>query len=133
MTPGDISFLIIAIAILALVLFIGYFLVQLSATLNSVTQDVKLIAHDADDLLINTNDLLKDVNGKMITVDPVFQAAGDLGASVSELNESVKNIKAKAGKKKSGLNFNLGTAATTANIFFNMRNKRKQKGSKGEK
>lgn len=130
MTPGDISFLIIAIAILALVLFIGYFLVQLSSTLNSVTQDVKLIAHDADDLLINTNDLLKDVNGKMVTVDPVFKAAGDLGTSVSELNESVRKIKEKSGKKKSGLGFSLGTAATTANMFFNMRNKSKQKTSR---
>ncbi|QIL50957.1 DUF948 domain-containing protein [Weissella coleopterorum] len=133
MTPGDISFLIIAIAILALVLFIGYFLVQLSATLNSVTQDVKLIAHDADDLLINTNDLLKDVNGKMITLDPVFQAAGDLGTSVSELNASAQKIKEKAGKKKSGLGSNLGTAVTTASMLFNLKNKNKQKGTKGDK
>lgn len=130
MTTGDISFLIIALAILGLVLFIGYFLVHLSATLNSVTQDVKLIANDVDDLLINTNVLLKDVNGKMVTVDPVFQAAGDLGASVSELNTSAHEVKDKFGSKKNKNSSMMGKAAEMA--FSMQRSRRKQKKNKPE-
>lgn len=130
MTAGDISFLIIALAILGLVLFIGYFLVRLSATLTSVTQDVKLIANDVDDLLINTNVLLKDVNGKMVTVDPVFQAAGDLGASVSELNTSAHEVKDKFGTKKNKTSSMMAKAAGMA--FGMQKSRRKQKKNKPE-
>ncbi|MBW1605773.1 DUF948 domain-containing protein [Lactobacillus sp. Sy-1] len=95
MTAGIIA----ALAFLLLVIFIGVFLLKLVSTLNEVNQSLKSITNDIDVLssqtekvLASSNSMLKDLNDKVNTIDPVFQAAADLGVSVSELNDSTKNL-----------------------------------------
>ena len=44
MTGGQIALIILAVAVLLLVLFIGLFLVKLTQTLGVVTKDVEIIA-----------------------------------------------------------------------------------------
>jgi uncharacterized protein YoxC len=39
--------------------------------------------------------LLEDVNGKVAAIDPVFDAIGELGESVSDLNTSTRNLASK--------------------------------------
>ena len=48
-------------------------------------------------LLVKSNELLLDINGKVETIDPLFTAIADLSESVSELNTSSKNIVTKVG------------------------------------
>lgn len=57
-----------------------------------MTEDMDSLMDQTNDLLDKTNDLMVDINGKMKTLDPVVQAAADLGESVSELNDSSKKI-----------------------------------------
>ena len=101
MTGGQIALIILAVAVLLLVLFIGLFLVKLTQTLGVVTKDVDIIAREANDILANVDVLLNDVNGKVATVDPAFQAIADLGTSVSELNDATHNLTDKV-KSSSG-------------------------------
>ena len=103
MTGGQIALIILAVAVLLLVLFIGLFLVKLTQTLGVVTNDVDIIAREANDILANVDVLLNDVNGKVATVDPAFQAIADLGTSVSELNDATHNLTDKV-KSSSGSN-----------------------------
>lgn len=42
--------------------------------------------------MANANELLEDVNQKVATIDPVFQAAADLGESVSDLNSATRKL-----------------------------------------
>ena len=48
-------------------------------------------------MLVKSNELLLDINGKVATIDPLFTAVADLSESVSELNHSSKNIVTKVG------------------------------------
>ncbi|MFC6255077.1 DUF948 domain-containing protein [Secundilactobacillus hailunensis] len=105
MTAGQVAGLIAAIAFLILVFFIGAFLMKMVRTLNEVnksvktmTDDIDVISKHAEDILASTNTLLDDVNHKVATIDPVFQAAADLGTSVSELNSATHDL---TGKVKS--------------------------------
>ncbi len=86
MTGGQIAGLIAAIAFLVLVVFIGVFLMKMVRTLGEVNQSVKTMTNDMDviakqteDILASANTLLDDVNHKVATIDPVFQAAATLG------------------------------------------------------
>lgn len=118
MTMGQLAGLIAAIAFFVLVLFIGVFLVRLSATLKETKSSVAVLTSDADALskeveviLSNANELLEDVNKKVATVDPAFQAVADLGTSVSELNDATHKVTDRfnsSGKKTAGT----GIAAT---------------------
>ena len=69
MTGGQVAGLIAAIAFLILVLFIGMFLVKMNKTLGevnrsmkSMTSDIDVISHQAEDIMANANELLTDVN-----------------------------------------------------------------------
>lgn len=92
MTPGEIALFIFAIAFLALVLFIGMFLMRATQSLKVITSDVDVIVHSSNEILANANTLLNDVNGKVKTIDPTFQAMADLSVTVSQLNASVQNV-----------------------------------------
>ena len=39
-----------------------------------------------------SNVLLDDVNGKVAQVDPLFKAIGDVGVTVSDVNDSTRNL-----------------------------------------
>jgi uncharacterized protein YoxC len=69
-----------------------------------MTSDVDVISHQAEDIMANANELLEDVNKKVATIDPVFQAAADLGESVSDLNTATRKLTDRVGE----------TAKTTA-------------------
>ncbi|MHA8110928.1 DUF948 domain-containing protein [Lactobacillaceae bacterium Melli_B4] len=109
MTAGIIA----ALAFLLLVIFIGVFLMKLVTTLNEVNQSLKSLTDDVDvissqteKVLASSNSMLKDLNDKVNTIDPVFQAAADLGQSVSELNDSTKNLTSRV---KNGGKVSFGT------------------------
>jgi uncharacterized protein YoxC len=99
---GALAALIAAAAFLILVLFMIPMLVRTAKTLKTANKTIETaneslskISADTEDLmkqtnelLAKTNDLMDDVNGKLKTIDPVVQAAADLGTSVSKLNDS---------------------------------------------
>ncbi|ALV22915.1 MAG: DUF948 domain-containing protein [Carnobacterium sp.] len=106
MTGGEIAALIAAIAFAALVVFLIVVLLKVSKVIEEVSKTIKeantsieVITKDADSLLIEVEGLLNksnatldDVNGKLGKTDPLFQAIGDLGVSVSSLNSSTRNL-----------------------------------------
>ena len=62
-----------------------------------MTKDVSVLTHQVEDLLLRSNELLEDVNHKVATIDPLFNAATELGESVSDLNQSSRNAATKLG------------------------------------
>ncbi len=106
MTGGEIAALIAAVAFAVLVIALIYLLVKvanvvddLSTTVEEANDSLSTITKDADRLLIEVEGLLNksnvtldDVNGKMILIDPLFKAVGDLGETVSDLNQSSRNL-----------------------------------------
>ncbi|MEG0749321.1 MAG: DUF948 domain-containing protein [Carnobacterium sp.] len=106
MTGGEIAALIAALAFAALVVFLIVVLLKVSKVSEEVSKTIKeantsieVITKDADSLLIEVEGLLNksnatldDVNGKLGKTDPLFQAIGDLGVSVSSLNSSTRNL-----------------------------------------
>lgn len=133
MTAGQVAGLIAAIAFLILVIFIGVFLMKMVRTLGEVNQSVKTMTSDMDviakqteDILANANTLLDDVNHKVATIDPVFQAAADLGTSVSDLNEATRDL---TGRVKSTAKKTATTSVVTrvGSAVFNAYRGRKTK------
>ncbi len=106
MTGGEIAALIAAGAFAVLVLGLCFVLFkvagivsELNTTIEEANKSLSTITKDADHLLIEvegllnkSNTTLDDVNGKLGMTDPLFQAVGDLGESVSSLNESTRNL-----------------------------------------
>jgi uncharacterized protein YoxC len=106
MTGGQIAGLIAAIAFAALVIYIILFLRELTKTMKEVTgivneanETVKVVTKDVDALSIEvqgllnkSNVLLDDVNGKVTQIDPLFKAIGDIGVTVSDVNDSTRNL-----------------------------------------
>jgi len=106
MTGGEIAALIVAVAFAALVVFLIIVLLKVSkvigevqTTVNEANKSISILTKDADSLLIEVEGLLNksnatldDVNGKLGKTDPVFKAIGDLGATVSSLNDSTRNL-----------------------------------------
>jgi len=87
------------------------FLVKMNKTLGefnksmkTMTSDIDVISHQAENIMANANELIEDGNQKVATIDPVFQAAADLGESVSDLNTATRNLTERVGE----------TAKTTA-------------------
>lgn len=106
MTIGGLAGLIAAIAFAVLVAFICVNLSKLSqimsdvqdtvtrlnTTIDVVTKDVDNLSIEVEGLLNKANTLVDDVNGKLEKTDPLFTAIGDLGVTVSDLNDSTKNM-----------------------------------------
>lgn len=83
---------------------------ELNETVDEVNDSLSVLTKDADHLLIEvegllnkTNTTLDDVNGKLGLTTPLFRAVGDLGESVSSLNDSTvrltRNISGKTVKQ----------------------------------
>lgn len=106
MTLGELAGIIAALAFVVLVIFICLNLSKLSqilkdvnetvtklnTTIDVVTKDVDNLSIEVEGLLNKANTLVDDVNGKLSKTDPLFVAIGDLGTSVSDLNDSTKNM-----------------------------------------
>lgn len=118
MTIGELAGLIAALAFAVLVVFVCINLFNLSkilkdfndtvsrinTTINVLTKDVDNLSIEVEGLLNKANTLVDDVNGKLSKTDPLFVAIGDLGITVSDLNESTKqmtsNLISGSGKKR---------------------------------
>lgn len=106
MTWGEIAGLIAAIAFAVLVVYLVLLLRQLTKTISEVThtvneanetiavlrKDVDGISIEAQGLLNKSNVLLDDVNNKVAQVDPLFKAIGEIGVTVSDVNDSTRNL-----------------------------------------
>lgn len=106
MSGGEIAALIAAIAFAVLVAGLIYFIFkvgkvvgQLNTTVEEANKSLSTITKDADHLMVEvegllnkTNTTLDDVNGKLGLTDPLFQAVGDLGMTVSDLNHATRNL-----------------------------------------
>lgn len=106
MTIGQIAAIIAAIAFAVLVVFLSLSLIKVSGvltelketvnrlntTIDIVTKDVDNLSIEVEGLLNKSNSLVDDINGKLGKTDPLFTAIGDLGVSVSELNDTTKNM-----------------------------------------
>ena len=140
MTGGEIAALIAAVAFAVLVVFLVIVLLKVSKIMGEVSNTVKeansslrVITKDADNLLIEvegllnkSNTTLDDVNGKLGKTDPLFQAVGDLGVSVSSLNSSTRNLTDRVtGVTKRTAQ--TGVATKVGKTAMNMNRKRKSK------
>lgn len=140
MTGGEIAALIAAVAFAVLVVFLVIVLLKVSKIMGEVSDTVKeansslrVITKDADNLLIEvegllnkSNTTLDDVNGKLGKTDPLFQAIGDLGVSVSNLNSSTRNLTDRVtGVTKRTAQ--TGVATKVGKTAMNMNRKRKNK------
>lgn len=123
------AWLIIAIAFAVLVLFIVLFLLKAMKTLDetntTITQlreetlstladlhkDANVTLHHTNEILAKADVLIDDVNGKMVTIDPLFVAVADLSASVSDLNSSARDLSVRANKATKST-FKAGRAVT---------------------
>lgn len=86
MTPLEISFLVIALAFVVLVIFLGKFLHTTCKTLQKVTQTLEAVQRQVDDLgheprniFQRTNEIACDVQAKMKCIDPLFRALSNVG------------------------------------------------------
>lgn len=117
LTGGEIAGIIaaVAFAILAISLAITIFragnvINEVNTTIEEVNKTITVLTKNTDHLLIEvegllnkSNTTLNDVNGKLGLTDPLFKAVGDLGLSVSELNNATKNLTTQlGGKAKTG-------------------------------
>lgn len=106
MTGGEIAALIAAVAFAVLVAGIVFVLLKVSkvvgklnTTVEEANKSLSTLTKDADHLLVEvegllnkSNTTLDDVNGKLMLTDPLFKAVGDLGETVSSLNQSAVGL-----------------------------------------
>lgn len=132
MSWGNIAALIAAVAFAVLVFFLVLAIRKATKILDDVskiaeeannsitviTKDVDHLAIEVEGLLNKTNTLMDDLNGKISKTDPLFTAIGDIGVTVSDVNQSTRNLassitsnkSSKTRKKASTMN-NLGRTA----------------------
>lgn len=120
MNGVEIAAIIFAVAFVVLVFFIVQVLREVKETVAKANQtvdvlssDAHVLMHQADELMVKTNVLLNDVNGKVATIDPLFDAIADLSVTVTDLNDSSRNFvtkvsSAKGATKKAGVAMALG-------------------------
>lgn len=102
----DILLAVLVVAVIVLVVFlirtihkitailgtVNETVAEVKRTVNVVTTDVDHLSLEVQGLLQKSNTLLNDVNGKLGKTDPLFQAIGDLGTSVSKVNHSAQQV-----------------------------------------
>lgn len=115
MTGGEIALIIVAIGFAILMIALSYTVLkgakvveELDTTVKEANQTLSMVTKNAEHLLIEvegllnkSNTTLDDMNGKLLLTNPLFKAIGDLGESVSDLNQATRNLTLKAtGKSK---------------------------------
>jgi len=99
---------------------------ELNHSMKTMTSDVDVISHQAENIMANANELLEDVNKKVATIDPVFQAAADLGESVSDLNTATRNLTERVGdtaKQTAKASLATRVGKTAFDLYRNHKNK----------
>lgn len=142
MTWGEIAGLIAALAFAVLVVFLAINLKKtaelikrlqgtveaVNHTLSVVTKDVDNLSIEVEALLNKTTYLVDDLNGKLAKTDPLFTAIGDVGESVSNVNQSSRNLAASLTKpkaKKDDKASKLAKISKAAAAFKKIREQRK--------
>ncbi|WP_429970721.1 DUF948 domain-containing protein [Fructilactobacillus sp. Tb1] len=128
MTIGQIAGLIAAIAFAVLVVFIGIFLLSLVKVMNDASRNLDSITIDINDLSDNASDLIDNVNDRIDQIDPVFQAAADLGSTVSDVTDKAKKTSEDLKHRMSFFTKTsmLNVAAKTAMHMFSKHNNKKK-------
>lgn len=97
MTPSEIIFLVIGIAIVVLVIFLvrtlfiaGKTLKKVNHLIVSVQKQVDNLGHEPRNLLRNVNDISSDFNSKMKCLNPLFGAVEDVGEGLQFKTNSFK-------------------------------------------
>ncbi len=142
---GEIAALIAALAFAVLVVFIILALRKVTDILGEVekvtqeankslaviTKDVDHLSIEVEGLLNKANTLVDDLNGKISKTDPLFTAIGDLGVTVSDVNQSTRNLAVslkgggKGGKSASGSS-TVGKLGRTAMAIARQRQAKKE-------
>src|SRR5699024_5856769 len=96
---AEIAFAILAISLAVVIFKTGSAIGELNTTIEEVNKTISVLTKNTDHQLVEvegvlnkSNPTLNDVNGKLSLTDPLFKAVGDLGLSVSELNNATKNL-----------------------------------------
>ena len=99
----EIAYGILGLALVALVIYLIFFLSKIGkvvdetqVTIKTLTSDVNVTLHHTNELLAKVNVLTEDLNQKVATIDPLFTAVADLSVSVSDLNDQARQISKKA-------------------------------------
>lgn len=94
-----VAVIVLVIALIVLVLKAMHVLKSVNSVIKETQNSVSVITKDVDNLTVEveallnkTNHLLNDVNGKLQKTDPVFVALGELGVTVSSVNQSATNF-----------------------------------------
>lgn len=116
------SLLIIALAFVALVVYVILLLKKLTQTVGEAQSTLKVLTTDLDSTLYHTNELLakanvlvEDVNGKVNTIDPVFSTLADLSVSVADLNQQARKFTNKASSGTATIG-KVGTAVSVGKV-----------------
>jgi uncharacterized protein YoxC len=95
----EISAIMIALAFVALVIYLIQTLKSLNATLvvtqqtvNQLTQKVTQISAEVTDVIHSTNLVTLDVRRKMITLDFLFNSVSDIGQIVNVFTSTAKKL-----------------------------------------
>lgn len=113
MTWSEVAWLVVAVAFAVLVAYLSYFFVHLTQTVKQVSQIVQeaqktlvVLRKDVDSLSVETqgllnksNQLMEDVTQKVAKIDPLFEAVGEVGESISGVNDSTRNFLSALTKK----------------------------------
>lgn len=117
-----VSLLIIALAFVALVVYLILLLKKLTQTVDEAQSTLKVLTTDLDSTLYHTNELLakanvlvEDVNGKVNTIDPVFSTLADLSVSVADLNQQARKFSNKASTSTASIG-KVGTAVSVGKV-----------------
>lgn len=104
---GQVSGLIIAVAFLILVILVGIFLMKMIQTITRIDDNVNALTHDINNvsrqssrLLSTSNEVLKEVNRKLVTVDPVFKAMARVGNSITKVDDAVNGLAKKIHRRR---------------------------------
>ncbi len=140
LTYGELAGLIAAGALAILVIFTIPVLIRAArvakkaeetikitnGSIEKISKEVDQLLDQSSDLLDKTNVLMADVNVKMETLDPVVQAAADLGVSVSDVNASSR----KMAKRMNNFHLkgNSGILSSILSLLFARRKRRSRKG-----
>lgn len=119
MTFGQLAGLIAAIAFLILVVFACVVLNQLGKTMKetnhsitTLTRDMDSLSQEIEDVLANTNTLIKDINQKSEQLDPAVKAVADVSQSVIDINDHLHEVADKVSERREHSRLGLGIAKT---------------------
>jgi uncharacterized protein YoxC len=88
-TLGSIAAIIASLAFAVLVIYLIKVLITLNQTLKIIKIHVEPIASDASGIASSTKELVSDITSKVVRLDPVVQAASDLGDTVSHFTSKI--------------------------------------------